>query len=85
MIWVFAPKISERSVFMAQSPRRAADVAGTRLRPSPPPSLALDRDPKIANNQLIFPDEKFTENCTIQVSPEDEQAVDEAFESVLTG
>ena len=47
--------------------------------------ILVDRDPKIANNQLIFPDEKFTENCTIQVSPEDEQGVTEAFESVLTG
>jgi spermidine/putrescine transport system substrate-binding protein len=47
--------------------------------------ILVERDPQIANNQLIFPDDKFTENCTIQPSPEDEQAVTEAFESILTG
>jgi spermidine/putrescine transport system substrate-binding protein len=47
--------------------------------------ILVERDPKLANNQLIFPDDQFTENCTIQPSPEDDQAVTEAFESVITG
>ncbi len=47
--------------------------------------ILAERDPELAENQLIFPDEQFTENCTIQVSPEDEEGVTEAFESVLAG
>jgi spermidine/putrescine transport system substrate-binding protein len=43
------------------------------------------RDPDLAKNQLIFPDEQFTADCTIQVSPEDDETVTEAFESVLAG
>ena len=43
------------------------------------------RDPELAENQLIFPDEEFTADCTIQQSPEDEDAVTEAFEAVLQG
>jgi spermidine/putrescine transport system substrate-binding protein len=43
------------------------------------------RDPELAENQLIFPDEQFTADCTIQQSPEDEDAVTEAFEAVLQG
>ena len=43
---------------------------------------AIRSSPK---NQLIFPDEEFTADCTIQVSPEDEETVTEAFESVLAG
>ncbi len=47
--------------------------------------ILAERDPKLAENQLIFPDEQFTENCTIQPSPEDEEGVTEAFESILAG
>jgi spermidine/putrescine transport system substrate-binding protein len=53
-------------------------VAGTK-------EVLVNKDPKLANNQLIFPDDKFTENCSIQPSPDDEAAVTEAFQSVITG
>ena len=79
---VGAPNTAAALAFMnyVYDPEVAADITEYVQYISP-----VDGDPKIANNQLIFPDEKFTENCTIQVSPEDEQAVDEAFQSVLTG
>jgi spermidine/putrescine transport system substrate-binding protein len=47
--------------------------------------ILAERDPDLAENPLIFPDEQFTENCTVQVSPEDEEGVTEAFESILAG
>ena len=43
------------------------------------------KDPDLAKNQLIFPSEEFTADCTIQQSPEDEETVTEAFEAVLQG
>ncbi len=44
-------------------------------------------DPALAKNPLIFPDEQFTANCSTQVSPPaaDEQEVEQAFQSVITG
>jgi spermidine/putrescine transport system substrate-binding protein len=44
-------------------------------------------DPPLAKNPLIFPDEQFTANCSTQVSPPaaDEQEVEQAFQSVITG
>jgi spermidine/putrescine transport system substrate-binding protein len=53
-------------------------VSGTK-------EILLNQDPSIANNQLIFPDEQFTKNCTIQPSPQNETEVTEAFQSVITG
>ena len=47
--------------------------------------VLANRDPELAENPLIFPDDQFTADCSTQVSPEDEQGVTEAFESVLTG
>jgi len=43
------------------------------------------RDPELASNQLIFPSEEFTADCTLQVSPEGEEEITEAFEAVLQG
>jgi spermidine/putrescine transport system substrate-binding protein len=47
------------------------------------------RDPELADNQLIFPDEQFTRNCSTQPDPpgsaEDRQEVTEAFQDVITG
>jgi spermidine/putrescine transport system substrate-binding protein len=47
------------------------------------------RDPALADNQLIFPDEQFTQDCTTQPDPpgsaEDRQEVTEAFQDVVTG
>jgi spermidine/putrescine transport system substrate-binding protein len=49
--------------------------------------ILLKEEPEIAKNQLIFPDESFTENCTIQPSPtgEEEQNLNRAFNAVLNG
>jgi spermidine/putrescine transport system substrate-binding protein len=45
--------------------------------------------PKLADNQLIFPDAQFTENCSTQPDPpgskEDQQEVTEAFQDMITG
>jgi spermidine/putrescine transport system substrate-binding protein len=45
------------------------------------------KDPKLANNQLIFPDEKFTADCTPQAIPDPsfEDAVTERYQTVVTG
>ncbi len=45
-----------------------------------------EQDPALAENQLIFPDEQFTENCVPQPDPpeEGEQEVTESFQDVVT-
>ena len=55
-------------------------VAGTK-------EVLVKSDPDIANNQLIFPSEKFTKDCSDLSSPDDkvETKVTEAFQSVVTG
>jgi spermidine/putrescine transport system substrate-binding protein len=49
--------------------------------------ILLAAEPEIAKNQLIFPSESFTKNCTIQPSPsgEEEQKLNRAFNAVLNG
>jgi spermidine/putrescine transport system substrate-binding protein len=49
--------------------------------------ILADKDPKLANNQLIFPDEQFTADCTPQAVPDPsfEDAVTERYQSVVTG
>jgi hypothetical protein len=51
--------------------------------------VLTERDPELGRNQLIFPDEEFTENCVPQVDPPGEQAdvdeVTERFQEVVTG
>jgi spermidine/putrescine transport system substrate-binding protein len=44
-------------------------------------------EPELAKNQLIFPSESFTKNCSIQptLSPEEEPKVSQAFDAVLNG
>jgi spermidine/putrescine transport system substrate-binding protein len=45
--------------------------------------------PKLADNQLIFPDDEFTKDCTTQPDPpgsaQEQQEVTEAFQDVVTG
>lgn len=47
------------------------------------------RDPELADNQLIFPDDEFTADCSTQPDPpgseEDQQEVTEAFQDMITG
>jgi spermidine/putrescine transport system substrate-binding protein len=47
--------------------------------------VLTERDPELANNQLIFPDEEFTADCTQQatLSPEDEPDVIEAYQQAI--
>lgn len=49
--------------------------------------VLLEEEPEIANNQLIFPSEEFTKNCSIQpsISGEEEQNLNRAFNAVLNG
>jgi spermidine/putrescine transport system substrate-binding protein len=49
--------------------------------------ILANKDPKLANNQLIFPDEQFTADCTPQAIPDPsfEDAVTERYQSVVTG
>lgn len=48
-----------------------------------------ERDPQLADNELIFPDEEFTADCSTQPDPpgsdEDRQEVNEAFQDMITG
>ena len=55
-------------------------VAGTK-------EILLKQDPSIAENQLIFPDDKFTANCDSAptISGGEEQRITQAFESVVNG
>jgi spermidine/putrescine transport system substrate-binding protein len=55
-------------------------VAGTK-------EILLKQDPEVANNQLIFPSEKFTAKCDVAptISGEEEQKITQAFESVVSG
>ena len=49
--------------------------------------ILAKKDPKLANNQLIFPDEQFTADCTPQAVPDPsfEDTVTEEYQSVITG
>jgi len=49
--------------------------------------ILAKREPELAKNQLIFPSDSFTKNCTIQPTPtgEEEQKITAAFEAVLNG
>ncbi|HEX2302742.1 MAG TPA: spermidine/putrescine ABC transporter substrate-binding protein [Gaiella sp.] len=49
--------------------------------------ILAKQDPKLANNQLIFPDEQFTADCTPQAVPDPsfEDKVTEEYQSVITG
>jgi spermidine/putrescine transport system substrate-binding protein len=55
-------------------------VAGTKEE-------LLKQDPEVANNKLIFPDDKFTAKCDTApvISGEEEQRITQAFESVVSG
>ncbi len=50
--------------------------------------VLVERDPDLAENQLIFPDAEYTENCVSQPDPpggaEGIQEVSEAFQDVVT-
>jgi spermidine/putrescine transport system substrate-binding protein len=55
-------------------------VAGTK-------EVLVKQDPEIANNKLVFPDEKFTAKCDFAptITGEEEQRITQAFEAVVSG
>ncbi len=87
---VGAPNTAAALEFMnyVYEPEVAADIAEYVNYITPVEGvkeILAKRDPKLAENQLIFPDEKFTEKCSNQPLPDDEQGVGEAFAAVTTG
>ncbi len=72
-------------------PRVQADIAQFVEYVTPVDGVAdvlRQRDPELADNDLIFPDEEFTEDCSTQPDPpgnaEDRQEVTEAFQDLVT-
>lgn len=72
-------------------PRVQADIAQYVEYVTPVDGVAdvlRERDPELAENDLIFPDEEFTEDCSTQPDPpgdaEDRQEVTEAFQDLVT-
>jgi spermidine/putrescine transport system substrate-binding protein len=57
-----------------------APVAGTK-------KVLLKQDPSVANNQLIFPSDKFTSKCDVAptLTGQEEQNVTKAFDAVVSG
>jgi spermidine/putrescine transport system substrate-binding protein len=55
-------------------------VAGTK-------EIMLEQDPELANNQLVFPDDKFTAKCDFAptITGEEEQNITRAFDAVVSG
>jgi spermidine/putrescine transport system substrate-binding protein len=47
--------------------------------------ILANRDPALANDQLIFPSAEFQRNCSTQDSPPDLDPVNEAWQDVITG
>ncbi|MGH2993991.1 MAG: polyamine ABC transporter substrate-binding protein [Solirubrobacterales bacterium] len=77
MNYVYDPKNQAQ---IAQYVNYVTPVEGTR-------EILEQKDPKLAQNQLIFPDEEFTADCTPQAIPDPscEDAVPERSQSVVTG
>jgi spermidine/putrescine transport system substrate-binding protein len=90
VIPVGAPNTAAALEFMnyVYDPEVAADIAEYVNFVTPVAGVKdvlAQRDPELVSNPLIFPDDEFTQNCSTQVSPEDEQTVTEAFEAVVSG
>jgi spermidine/putrescine transport system substrate-binding protein len=77
MDYVYDP---ENQAQIAEYVNYVTPVEGTR-------EVLEKKDPKLAQNQLIFPDEQFTADCTPQAIPDPsfEDAVTERYQSVVTG
>ncbi|MGH2989367.1 MAG: ABC transporter substrate-binding protein [Solirubrobacterales bacterium] len=77
MNYVYDP---ENQAQIAEYVNYVTPVEGTR-------EILEQKDPKLAENQLIFPDEQFTADCTPQAIPDPsfEDAVTERYQSVVTG
>jgi spermidine/putrescine transport system substrate-binding protein len=77
MNYVYDPKNQAQ---IAEYVNYVTPVEGTK-------EILAKQDPKLANNQLIFPDEQFTADCTPQAVPDPsfEDKVTEEYQSVITG
>jgi len=79
MEFVYDPKIMAQIVEYVNFISPVADAK----------DVLLEKDPEIAENELIFPSEEYTANCFTQDSPpggEDAlRQVEEAFQNVVTG
>jgi spermidine/putrescine transport system substrate-binding protein len=77
MNYVYDPKNQAQ---IAEYVNYVTPVEGTK-------EILAKKDPKLANNQLIFPDEQFTADCTPQAVPDPsfEDTVTEEYQSVITG
>jgi spermidine/putrescine transport system substrate-binding protein len=77
MNYVYDPKNQAQ---IAEYVNYVTPVEGTK-------EILAKKDPKLANNQLIFPDEQFTADCTPQAVPDPsfEDKVTEEYQSVITG
>ncbi len=77
MNYVYDPKNQAQ---IAEYVNYVTPVEGTK-------EILAKQDPKLANNQLIFPDEQFTADCTPQAVPDSsfEDKVTEEYQSVITG
>jgi spermidine/putrescine transport system substrate-binding protein len=82
------PYTAEKFIDFVYRPEIQADIAEYVNYISPVTGvkeILAERDPALAENQLIFPDEAFLENTFIfrGLDPEEEQELDEAFQQVL--
>jgi spermidine/putrescine transport system substrate-binding protein len=77
MNYVYDPKNQAQ---IAEYVNYVTPVEGTK-------EILAKQDPKLANNQLIFPDEQFTADCTPQAVPDPsfEDEVTEKYQNVITG
>jgi spermidine/putrescine transport system substrate-binding protein len=92
VIPVGAPNPTAAEAFMnyVYDPKNQAQIEAEVNYVSPvegAKQVLLKEEPEIAKNQLIFPSQSFTKNCTIQPSPtgEEEQNLNRAFNAVLNG
>jgi spermidine/putrescine transport system substrate-binding protein len=92
VIPVGAPNATAAEAFMnfVYEPQVQADIAEYVNYVTPVDGVKevlTKRDPELAENQLIFPDDAFTKDCTPQAVPDPsfEDAVTEKYQTVITG
>ena len=71
-------------------PEHAAQIAGYTYYTTPVEGVQEvfeEQKLPVADSELIFPTEEFTENCSTQpvLDPDDEQEIEEAWEGLVTG
>jgi spermidine/putrescine transport system substrate-binding protein len=84
------PTAAEAFIDYVYEPRIAGQIAAEVNYVSPVSGVAdvlAETDPELADNQLIFPSDEFTRDCSTQpaLSGERQQRITRAFNAVLTG